>query len=102
VLAMTQTAIDVINHIAPGDAGLRVYTSGGAPDIQGLQIEVAEAPNTDDQVLEAGGAQVFLEPGAADALDDKVLDAVRDEDGVRFAVTQQDPPGSAPGEAGSD
>lgn len=98
---MTQTAIDVIKHIAPGDAGLRVYTSGGAQDIQGLHVEIAEAPNADDQILEAGGAHVFLEPHAADALDDKVLDAVQDDRGVHFAVTQQNPPGSAPGEAGS-
>jgi iron-sulfur cluster assembly protein len=101
VLAMTQTAIDVINKIAPGDAGLRVYMSGGAQDIQALQVELAQAPKTDDQVLEAGGAQVFLEPRAADTLDGKVLDAVQDEGGVRFAVTEQNPPGSAPGEAGS-
>jgi iron-sulfur cluster assembly protein len=100
MLAMTQTAIDVINHIAPGDSGLRVYTAG-APDSQALQIEVAETPQADDQVVEAGGAQVFLEPQAADTLDDKVLDAVQDERGVHFSVVHQTPPGSAPGEAGS-
>jgi iron-sulfur cluster assembly protein len=98
---MTQTAIDVINRIAPGDAGLRVYLSGGAPDIQSLQVEIAEAPQGDDQVVEADGAHVFLEPQAADTLDDKVLDAVQDERGVHFSVIQQHPPGSAPGEAGS-
>lgn len=98
---MTQTAIDVIKHIAPGDAGLRVYSSGGEPDMQALQVEIAETPKADDQVVEAGGAQVFLEPRAADTLDDKVLDAVQDERGVRFAVTDQRPPGFAPGEAGS-
>jgi iron-sulfur cluster assembly protein len=97
---MTQTAVDVINRIAPGDAGLRVYISGGAPDIQALQVEIAEAPNADDQVVEAGGAHVFLEPRAADTLDDKVLDAVHDERGVHFAVTDQHAPESAPGEAG--
>ncbi len=101
MLEMTQTAIDVINHIAPGDAGLRVYVSGGQPDVRALQVEIAEEPKADDQVVEAGGAQVFLESRAADTLDDKVLDAVQDERGVRFAVTQQHPPGSAPGEAGS-
>jgi Fe-S cluster assembly iron-binding protein IscA len=100
VLEMTQTAIDVIKHIAPGDAGLRVYTAG-APDSQALQVEIAEAPRVDDQVVEAGGAQVFLEPRAADTLDDKVLDAVQDERGVHFSVVHQDPPGWAPGEAGS-
>ena len=95
---MTQTAVDVINRIAPGDAGLRVYISGGAPDIQGLQVEIADAPKAEDQVVEAGGAHVFLEPRAADTLDDKVLDAVQDERGVHFAVIDQRAPGSAPGE----
>ena len=79
MLQMTQTAIDVIKHIAPGDAGLRVYITGGEPDIQTLQVEIAEEPKADDQVVEAGGAHVFLEPRAADTLDDKVLDAVQDE-----------------------
>jgi len=97
---MTQTAIDVIKHVAPGDAGLRVYASGGASDIQALQVEIVEEPKADDQVVEAGGAQVFLEPRAAGTLEDKVLDAVQDERGVRFSVTDQHPRGSAPGEAG--
>lgn len=101
VLAMTQTAIDVIKQIAPGDAGLRLYVSGGGADIQALQVEIAGAPQRDDHVVDAGGAHVFLEPQAADALDDKLLDAVRDERGVHFAVTAQRPPGAAPGEAGS-
>jgi iron-sulfur cluster assembly protein len=101
VLAVTQTAIDVIKHIAPGEAGLRVYIPGDAPDRGGLQVEIAEAPKADDQVVEAGGAHVFLEPRAADKLDDQVLDAVQDASGVRFAVTPQNPPGSAPGEAGA-
>jgi iron-sulfur cluster assembly protein len=101
VLEVTKTAIDVIKHIAPGAAGLRVSTSGGASGTQELQVEIAEEPQVDDQVVEAGGAQVFLEPRAADTLDDKVLDAVQDERGVRFAVMQQYPPGAAPGEAGS-
>jgi Fe-S cluster assembly iron-binding protein IscA len=97
---MTQTAIDVIKHLAPGDAGLRVYTAG-APDSEALQVEIAETPRADDHVVEASGAQVFLDPRAADTLDDKVLDAVQDERGVHFAVVHQNAPGSAPGEAGS-
>jgi iron-sulfur cluster assembly protein len=101
VLEMTKTAIDTINHFAPGDAGLRVSMSDGDPETDALRIEIADAPGADDQVVEAGGAHVFLEPRAADTLDDKVLDAVQDERGVHFAVRHQHLPGSAPGEAGS-
>jgi Fe-S cluster assembly iron-binding protein IscA len=97
---MTQTAIDVIKHLAPGEAGLRVFTSGGDRDMETLQVEIADVPRADDKVVEAGGAHVFLAPRAADTLDDKVLDAVRDEGGVHFAVSHQRPPGNAPGEAG--
>jgi iron-sulfur cluster assembly protein len=89
VLEITQRAIDAIKQITPGDAGLRVFLPGGAPDIQSLQVEIAPAPRPEDQVLETEGAQVFLEPKAADTLDDMVLDATHDEDGVRFAVTHQ-------------
>jgi Fe-S cluster assembly iron-binding protein IscA len=89
VLAITQRAADAINHVAPGDFGLRVFLSGGASDIQSLQVEIAAAPQPEDQVLETEGAQVFLEPQAAATLDDMVLDATQDESGVRFAVAHQ-------------
>jgi iron-sulfur cluster assembly protein len=89
VLEITQRAVDAINQIAPGDSGLRVFLSGGAPDIQSLQVEIAATPAPEDQVLATEGAQVFLEPQAAATLDDMVLDATQDENGVRFAVAHQ-------------
>lgn len=89
MLEITQRAVDVIKRIAPGDAGLRVFLAEGAPDIQSLQIEIVPTPQPEDQVLETAGAQVFLEPQAADTLDDMVLDATQDESGVRFAVAHQ-------------
>lgn len=89
MLAMTQSAVNAIKHIAPGGAGLRVFASGRDPEIDSLQIEIAEQPQSRDRVLEAGGAQVFLEPQAAETLDDMVLDATHDERGVRFAITRR-------------
>jgi hypothetical protein len=57
---------------------------------------VAPTPAADDTVLEGGGAVIFLEPQAASALDDKVLDVERvpdaergDGDEFRFAITPQ-------------
>jgi Fe-S cluster assembly iron-binding protein IscA len=97
---MTQSAIEVIKHLAPGESGLRVYSSGD-PDTEELQVAIVDTPKATDEVVEAGGAQVFLEPQVVDTLDDKVLDAVQDSRGVHFAVIPQHPPGSAPGEAGS-
>ena len=45
-------------------------TRGGA-----LQVTAAPGPGVNDQVIEAAGAHVYLEPQAAAYLDDKVLDA---------------------------
>ena len=54
-----------------------------------ISVELADAPGDDDEVLEADGAVVFLDPTTA-ALDDKVLDAVVDADGIRFRLGEQE------------
>ena len=91
MLAVTESAIDAIKELAPGEAGLRVFTAElpGAAGQQAFQIEVAAEPAAEDRVLEADGAHVFLEPRAATLLDDKVLDATREGASVRFAVAEQ-------------
>lgn len=46
----------------------------------------------DDEVIEAAGAHVYLEPQAAAYLRDKVLDAEIDSDGqAHFSLGMQDP-----------
>ena len=52
------------------------------------ELGTTDAPE-EDQVVEESGAQVFLEPHAAEALDDKVLDAEIEGGEVRFAVGEQ-------------
>ena len=89
MLALTQSAIDAIKTVAPGDAGLRLYLLGDAVNVESLQIEVAAGPRPSDRVLEADGAQVFLEPEAAVALGDMLLDAAREGGSVRFAIAQR-------------
>jgi iron-sulfur cluster assembly protein len=45
---------------------------------------------TGDQVLDAGGAKLFLDSAAAELLDDKSLDASVEEDGrVMFSIAEQ-------------
>lgn len=53
-----------------------------------LALSVAEQPEAGDQVLGTdAGARVFLEPQAAQFLDDKVLDVQQDDQGqLNFAV----------------
>ena len=50
---------------------------------------MAEAPLGEDQVVEEQGAQVFLEPEAADVLDDRLMDADMRDDRVRFLLEPQ-------------
>jgi hypothetical protein len=40
-------------------------------------------------VVEAEGAQLYVEPTALQLLDDKVLDAAVEDDQIRFAVLAQ-------------
>ena len=95
MLAITDTAAEAINGIvtsqeAPETAGLRIVARTENQPEGALEVSVAATPAEDDEVVEESGAQVFLEPRAAEVLDDKVLDAEVNEQGqVRFAVGQQ-------------
>jgi Fe-S cluster assembly iron-binding protein IscA len=66
----------------------------GAP----LQVALADEPDAEDQTIEEGGATVFVEATAAEFLDDKVLDASVEADGVRFTIVE--PRDDAAGEGG--
>lgn len=91
MLTMTDNAADVVKQIveqsvADDQAGLRIAQ---APD-ESLSLAPAAESEPGDQVLEAKGARLFLDEGAASTLDDKVLDAQVDPDGsVQFAVGVQ-------------
>ncbi|SDS09766.1 Fe-S cluster assembly protein HesB [Agrococcus carbonis] len=92
MLTLTENAQTVISGIvsgaeAPQTGGIRI-----SQDVEGagLAVAVANQPEADDQVVESAGAKVFLDPQAAVALDDKVLDASAQPDGrVDFAIGQQ-------------
>ncbi|SFS10591.1 Fe-S cluster assembly iron-binding protein IscA [Agrococcus baldri] len=93
MLTLTENAQTVITGIvdgaqAPQTGGIRI-----SQDLEGsgLNVAVADQPEGDDQVVESAGAKVFLDPQAAIALDDKVLDASAQPDGrVDFAIGQQE------------
>jgi iron-sulfur cluster assembly protein len=93
MLALTDNATNVIRALAdrpelPDASGLRIASvDDGAGS---LTITTAGTPELGDQVVEEEGARVFLEPGAAQILDDKVLDAEVNEQGqVQFLVATQ-------------
>jgi Fe-S cluster assembly iron-binding protein IscA len=97
MLVLTEAATEVVKSVtstpqAPGETGLRIVSSASEPEDPGaLRITAAAGPGENDQVIEAAGAHVFLEPQAAAYLDDKVLDAELDEQGrARFSLGTQD------------
>jgi iron-sulfur cluster assembly protein len=102
VLAITEDAAAAIESIVassglPEGAGLRITqelnteTEGAART--DLRLSLVESAEEGDEVLE--GTQVFLEPEAADFLDNKLLDAdvveveESEETEVRFSLDVQ-------------
>jgi iron-sulfur cluster assembly protein len=88
MLTVTTDAADAIRSVLGAKVG-GVRISTGAPfngSGPSLTLEVAPAPEPDDEVVDAEGAQLYLDPVAVDVLDGKVLDAQREDDAVRFSV----------------
>ncbi len=81
MVTLTQTATEKVHdfiqeHGVEGDAGLRVAVlPGGCSGFQyGLNIE--DAPESDDEVVEVGGVRVFVDPFSAQYLDGIEIDYV--------------------------
>jgi iron-sulfur cluster assembly protein len=96
MLAVTEAAADAISALTAqrglqDEGGLRfaVHTRDDSQDA--LALTVAPAPAAGDEVVTAdAGAQVFLEPRAAEYLSDKVLDVESDADGqLNFTILEQ-------------
>jgi Fe-S cluster assembly iron-binding protein IscA len=96
MLILTEAAAVAVKSVtstsqASEDAGLRIASSVPQPREPGA----LQPPGQGDQVIEAAGARVFVEPQAAAYLDDKVLDAQIDAEGkARFSLGVQ-PSGQA-------
>ena len=94
MLTMTENATTVVKTLAArggtdAEGGLRISTS--TPESREYAVEVTPGPAEADTVVEADGARVFLEPNAATALDDKILDAdVSTEGNIRFSLAEQE------------
>jgi iron-sulfur cluster assembly protein len=92
MLTITDSAASAIRSLTsqpdlPVDTGLRIMKQGAAPS---FELALTEGPAAGDQVVEEGGARVFLEPAAAGALEDKALDAqVNDQGDLSFRISDQ-------------
>ena len=93
MLTITTDAADALRAVLGAkEGGVRISTDAPAPNGDGphLTLEVVPEPGPEDEVLDAEGAQLFLDPVASDALDGKVLDADREADAVRFSLHDGD------------
>jgi iron-sulfur cluster assembly protein len=93
MLTLTDGAVSAIRSLTsqpelPAQTGLRIVAQDAGE--ASFQLALAEGPVAGDQVVEEGGARVFVEPAAAAVLDDKALDAqVNDQGSVAFSVSDQ-------------
>ena len=94
MLALTNDAVTAIRSLTaqpdlPDETGLRI-AAAAAEEGPPLALSLSAGPQPGDQLVESDGARVYLDSGAAAALDDKALDAdVSDQGEVRFQLTDQ-------------
>lgn len=91
MLTLTENASTIVKTIVEQtvgseDAGLRF--SADQAQAGALSVSPVAAGEPGDQLVEQGGAKVYLEESAAVALSDQVLDAEVDPAGsVQFSIT---------------
>jgi Fe-S cluster assembly iron-binding protein IscA len=91
MLTLTENACSIVKRYTdhpetPDEAGLRITSTAEAQ----LAVTTADEPVVGDELVEQDGARVYLDPAAAQQLDDKVLDAGIDETGnVQFGLLAQ-------------
>jgi iron-sulfur cluster assembly protein len=99
VLTLTPTAAEVVRTLveqsaAPESGGLRIAASTDGGESVELELALVEEPEALDETVEQEGATVYLDPEAAELLDDKLLDAQVAEDHVTFML--RDDPAEEP------
>lgn len=93
MLTLTESAVSAIRSLTSQrepseESGLRIMTRGEGES--SFRLALTEGPMAGDQVVEEGGARVFLEAPVAAALDDKALDAqVNDQGDLAFHLADQ-------------
>lgn len=90
MLTLTTNAAQVIRELSatapePARTGIRISTQDDGSG--SLMLSLTARPEPTDEVIEAEGARVYLDPMAASVLEDKALDAGSDDQGtVSFLV----------------
>ena len=84
MLQINDEAVEALRQIG----GLRIRGVEGDGEVE-LEIEEATEPVADDQVIERDGVKVFLDPVAANALEDQVLGIHAHDDHFHFSFEDQ-------------
>ena len=86
-LTLTGSAAEAIRQMLGGYAGgLRISAEADEEGRPGLHLSFAPEPEEGDETITQHGVDVYLDPSAADALDDKVLDAEAHGDHSHFSI----------------
>ena len=97
MLTLSDSAADLIRELSsqpgmPADAGLRIVPNAENTGGPAFAASLCDGPSPDDRVVEFGQARVYLEPHVVAPLDDKVLEADVDQQGVvEFRIGPQSP-----------
>jgi hypothetical protein len=87
---MLQIAEDAVDALA-GLGAIRITAEEVDGEVE-LSIDDATVPADGDQVVEHGGARIFLDAVAADALDDQVIGVEAHGDHFHFTFDDQPEP----------
>jgi iron-sulfur cluster assembly protein len=90
LLTLTDHAQTAVRNLtqdpqAPESAGLRI-----TPGEEGLELMLVAEPVPGDALIDEGGARVFVEPKAAELLDEQILDAQIEDGQVSFFLAPPD------------
>src|SRR3954452_3623640 len=92
MLTLTPNAEDAVRKLVASSpiseeiGGLRIAPGEPTPDGVPLELTIVGSPEPEDQDAGSPEAHVYLEPTAAEALDDKVLDAQVQDGNVGFSL----------------
>ena len=95
MLTLTPVAAEAVRQLvdaAPVDdeaGGIRITAGESTAEGTPLELSLVDGPEPADEAVDEAGAHVFVESRVAPYLEDKILDAQVQEDGVAFAVREQ-------------
>jgi Fe-S cluster assembly iron-binding protein IscA len=86
MLKLSEDTVDALRTIG----ALRITGQEVEPGEVEIEIDAAEEPLVDDQVVEQDGVAVYLDPVAANVLEDQVLEVEAHGDHFHFGFSEQE------------